>query len=193
MTTPGVGDAPTEWDRPLFTREENGLARRARVEVGLGDALAQVLAASGGAPLALPPGPVTDSLGPVLAALLPAPPPTRTLALAGPGLPVPDADIVLVPSHEVTGELWPTTATGTLVRLDEPAWRYLVRPRPPLRAPARARFLPEALERSPRSYEFFPPEPCRFTQRTALTRLPAVREPWLRSVHEKLRGPWETY
>ncbi|MHC3424407.1 hypothetical protein [Streptomyces sp. DT18] len=193
VTTPGVGDAPTEWDRPLFTREENGLARRARVEVGLGDALAHVLAASGGAPLALPPGPVTDSLGPVLAALLPAPPPTRTLALAGPGLPVPDADVVLVPSHEVTGELWPTTATGTLVPLDEPAWRYLVRLRPPLRAPARGRFLPEAPERSPRSYEFFPPEPCRFTLRTALTRLPAVREPWLRSVHEKPRGPWETY
>ncbi|WP_237301172.1 hypothetical protein [Streptomyces sp. CLI2509] len=87
VTTPGVGDAPTEWDRPLFTREENGLARRARVEVGLGDALAHVLAASGGAPLALPPGPVTDSLGPVLAALPPAPPPTARWASPVPGSP----------------------------------------------------------------------------------------------------------
>ncbi|WP_234019260.1 hypothetical protein [Streptomyces sp. Tu6071] len=87
VTTLGVGDAPTEWDRPPCTREENGLAWRARVEVGLGDALAHVLAASGGAPLALPPGPVTDSLGPVLAALPPAPPPTARWASPVPGSP----------------------------------------------------------------------------------------------------------
>ncbi|MEU4835622.1 hypothetical protein AB0G16_33540, partial [Streptosporangium sp. NPDC023615] len=56
-------------------------------EAAVSAALAHLLAASGGARVVVPGGPVAGAFRPALDALLPAGPPTRNLALAGPGLP----------------------------------------------------------------------------------------------------------
>ncbi|MEV4242566.1 hypothetical protein AB0J63_04060 [Streptosporangium canum] len=53
-------------------------------EAAVSVALAHLLAASGGARVVVPNGPVADAFRPALDALLPAEPPTRSLALAGP-------------------------------------------------------------------------------------------------------------
>ncbi|KUM95989.1 hypothetical protein AQI88_14120 [Streptomyces cellostaticus] len=59
-------------------------------EAAAGVALAHLLVASAGAPVALPGGLLTDMFGRELDALLPPGRPTRTAALTGPGLPFPE-------------------------------------------------------------------------------------------------------
>jgi hypothetical protein len=70
-------------------------------------ALARVLVASAGRAVVVPDKPVAAAFRRGLDALLPPRPPAKTLALAGPGLPATDPDIVLVPRHPQTGEAWP--------------------------------------------------------------------------------------
>ncbi len=74
----------------------------------VGAGLAHLLAASEGTPAALPKGPITDTFGHALNALLPTGAPAKTVALAGPGLPARGSmrRILLVPQHPQTGERW---------------------------------------------------------------------------------------
>ncbi|MFF0415757.1 hypothetical protein ACFYUY_35670 [Kitasatospora sp. NPDC004745] len=165
-------------------------------EAAVGTALADLLAASGGAPVSVPDGLLTATFGRTLDALLPAGPPARTLALAlaGPGLPpAPGADLLLVPRHPRTGTGWrPGTAAGSppaggaaTVPLDAAVWSYLAFPEP--RTTAR---LPAGVERDDplplRPYRPFAPDRAALLDR--LARLPAVRQPWLRAIHDRLRG-----
>ncbi|MDX3640778.1 hypothetical protein, partial [Streptomyces sp. MB09-02B] len=89
-------------------------------EAAAGRALAHLLAASERRPVAVPDGPTAEVFRRALDALLPAGPPELRAALAGPGRPAADADLLLVPVHPQTGELWTpsgenggTKGTGT--------------------------------------------------------------------------------
>ncbi|MET9631939.1 hypothetical protein ABZX92_31190 [Lentzea sp. NPDC006480] len=95
-----------------------------RVEIAAGVALARILAASGGMPVIAADGPVADTFQRRLDEMLMPGPVARSLAAAGPGLPV-EADIALVPRHPQTGEPWP--AAGTLVPISAELWTWLVR------------------------------------------------------------------
>ncbi|WP_051338347.1 hypothetical protein [Streptomyces flavidovirens] len=111
---PAVGPAPetVSWktlaqelrDTPPF--EESG-HWSARCAAAAGAALAHLLAASAGTPVAVPDGLVADTFGRALDALLPSGPMPKTVALAGPLLPHPAPelapDISLVPQHPQTG------------------------------------------------------------------------------------------
>ncbi|MGW3040291.1 hypothetical protein ACWC9T_09625 [Kitasatospora sp. NPDC001159] len=147
-------------------------------------ALAEVLAASGGRPVAVPDGLLAETFGRTLDRLLPADGPARTLGLAGPGLtPDPAPDIALVPRHPWTGATW-QPADGTVpAALDAEVWAYLAVP--PLRPTTR---LPAGEERDDplplRPYRLF--EPDRYLLLHRLARLPAVRQPWLRAIYDRL-------
>nr|WP_223242729.1 hypothetical protein [Streptomyces sp. CBMA123] len=152
----------------------------------VGAALAEVLAASGGEPVAVPPGLLTETFGRTLRRLLPAGAPARTLGLAGPGLtPAPAPDIALVPRHPWTGAAWqPPAGHGAVpVPLDAAVWTYLAFP--PARRTTR---LPAGEERDDplplRPGWLF--EPDRYLLSHRLARLPAVRQPWLHAIYDRL-------
>lgn len=185
----GDEDEPDEgdgWRVPALPPVEPGGWWSDRWEASAGIALASVLAASGGEPVALPAGLVTEMFGRTLARLLPAGPQARRLALAGPGLdPRPDARIVLVPRHPRTGEPWRPPDGAVPAPLDAEVWTYLAHP-PPLSMPR----LPPGVERDDplplRPHRLFEPQ-----YRLAvhhLARMAAVREPWLRAIHDRLGG-----
>ncbi|MGI5337818.1 hypothetical protein ACQEVS_10655 [Streptomyces sp. CA-181903] len=169
-----------------------------RWEMAAGAALAHLLAASGGSPVSLPDGFLTDMFGRTLAALLPprALPgaPAKRAALAGPGLPAPgsDVDIVVVPRHPRTGEpsLPPGRAGKAPATVPLPAdiWTYLAFPedRRLVQAPGT---LPVEILRDdplpPRRLYLFRPYPDTFLD--TLARLPAVRQPWLRAIYDRVR------
>ncbi|TYK46712.1 hypothetical protein [Actinomadura decatromicini] len=75
-------------------------------EAAAGAALPHLLVGASGGPVAVPEGLLADAFRTALDALLPSGPPPKSLALAGPGLPAADADIVLVPRHPQTGRVW---------------------------------------------------------------------------------------
>lgn len=109
-----------DWGTVLV--DDADLSWHDRVRVSAGLALAHVLIASEGAPVAVPDGPVADTFRRHLDELLPPGPPARTLALTGPDMPG-EADIVLVPRHPQTGEPWP--AAGTVVPISAELWKWL--------------------------------------------------------------------
>ncbi|MFJ4184656.1 hypothetical protein [Kitasatospora sp. NPDC089509] len=155
-----------------------------RWRAAVGTALAEVLAASGGEPVAVAPGLLTETFGRTLHRLLPAGPPARTLRLAGPGLaPVPPTDLALVPRHPWTGAAWQPPAGPVTVPLDAGVWAYLAFPPPRLTTR-----LPAGEERDdplpPHPYRLFEPAPDLLLHR--LARLPAVRRPWLRAIYDRL-------
>lgn len=94
-----------------------------RMGIAAGVALAGVLAAAGGAPVVAAKGPVADTFQHELDARLPQGAPAKTLAAAGPGLAA-EADILLVPRHPQTGEVWP--ANRTVVPIGAELWLWLV-------------------------------------------------------------------
>ncbi|GAB7186898.1 hypothetical protein ATKI12_6729 [Kitasatospora sp. Ki12] len=164
----------------------------------VGTALAHLLAASAGGPLVLPDGLVTAVFGRVPASVLPSPlaagAPARTVALVGPGLdprpgPGPGTgpgrapDIALVPRHPWTGETWQPSGGAVPVPLDAEVWTYLAAPEI-----ASTTRLPEGVERDDplplRPNRLFQPD--RWLLLDRLARLPAVREPWLRAVYDRL-------
>ncbi|WP_129307601.1 hypothetical protein [Streptomyces sp. L2] len=79
-----------------------------RWEAAAGRALAHLLVASEGRPVTVPGGLVGNVFQRSLDVLLPAGPPARYAVLAGPGLDAPEtnAEILLVPVHPQTGEIW---------------------------------------------------------------------------------------
>ncbi|GAA2774568.1 hypothetical protein [Kitasatospora cinereorecta] len=166
-------------------------------EAAAGHALAHLLVASQGQPVKVPGGLTTDVFQRTLDALLPAGPEKRRAVLAGPGQPSPggDADILLVPVHPQTGRTWtpagpPTSAYPVPLPLG--VWLWLVSPQPYLPVPASGRIPRDVLRDDP------PPLLPNYLFRVdwgtfqhTLARLPAVRSPWLRTIHGDLaQGTW---
>ncbi|MFF7311480.1 hypothetical protein [Streptomyces sp. NPDC008137] len=162
-----------------------------RWEAALGVALAHLLAASAGTPVSLPDGLLAETLGRALDLLLPrGRAPRKAAALAGPGLPVPGPapDILLVPRHPRTGEVWQAPpGVAHTVPVSAGVWLQLALQPARLPAPATGR-LPDGVERDDplplRPHSLFRPDP-RILLHT-LARLPAVREPWLRAIHDRV-------
>ncbi|MEU7029209.1 hypothetical protein AB0A60_21290 [Streptomyces sp. NPDC046275] len=161
-------------------------------EAAAGRALAHLLAASDGRPVTVPHGLAAEVFQRALDALLPAVPPARRAVLAGPGLPTPgaDADIVIVPTHPQTGELWNPSgqAAGAYpVPLPFGVWRCMAFPERHLGFPMSGT-MPDGVLRddppTPRPYELFRADPGTFQD--TLVRLPAVRSPWLREILDNL-------
>ncbi|MER6031314.1 hypothetical protein [Streptomyces sp. NPDC001851] len=158
-------------------------------------ALAHLLVASEGEPVALPGGLVTDVFGRALARLLPPGVPQRTLTLAGPGLPAASArDIALVPVHPQTGEVWPPAAGTPAVPLPADVWSGLAFPHDRSRLPVTGG-LPRGVQRDD-PLPLRPWRPFAFDRTLllhTLARLPEVRRPWLRRIHDRVcELPWSS-
>lgn len=157
-------------------------------EVAAGRALAHLLVASEGRRVTVPDGLVAEVFQRALDTLLPAGPPARRAVPAGPGRPAPDedADILLVPVHPQTGEVWTPpgrAASAYPVPLPFGVWLWLVAPEPDLPVPASGGMPDGVLRDDPparRAHRPFWVDMDAF--RHALVRLPAVRSPWLREM-----------
>ncbi|GAA2391591.1 hypothetical protein GCM10010420_14750 [Streptomyces glaucosporus] len=161
-------------------------------EAAVGEALAHLLAASGGAPVAVPGGLAADTFGRALDALLPPGPAARGAVLAGPGLPAsgPAADIVLVPRHPRTGEAWrPPGGTGSppAVPLAAYVWVHLAFQHERSLLPVTGRLPDGVLRDDPLPmHPWGPFRPDSGVFLATLARLPAVRRPWLRRIHDRV-------
>ncbi|MFI0980058.1 hypothetical protein ACH4SP_24010 [Streptomyces sp. NPDC021093] len=160
-----------------------------RWEAAIGAGAARLLAASGGSFPAVPDGEGALTLDRTLRRLLPHGPPARSVVLAGPGLPVPGpGDIALVPQHPRTGEAWPAPDGTAAAALTAEVWLHLARPRVRPAMPVNGA-LPDGVWRDdpslPHPGGFFRPDMDVFLR--TLARLPAVREPWLRRIHDRVR------
>ncbi|MER5636502.1 hypothetical protein ABT095_06090 [Kitasatospora sp. NPDC002227] len=150
-----------------------------------GVVLAHLFAASGGAPVTVPDGPLGQYLRPYLDRYLPPGLPPRTLAPAGPGLPEPATDLALVPVHPQTGVVWQPLSPAVPVPVAAGVWGELVHPGERTRLPVTGG-LPGGVERDD---PLSPHAPWRLRPdgsllRSTLARLPAFREPWLRAIHD---------
>ncbi|WP_308440269.1 hypothetical protein [Streptomyces mashuensis] len=166
-----------------------------RWECAAGAALAHLLVASGGGPVSLPGGLLTTMFGRALDMLLPPSPrdaPVKEAALAGPGLPAPGpaVGIAVVPRHPQTGAAWqPPGRALPLVPLPAEVWMHLAFRNERRLVPATGR-LPEGVLRDEQP---LPPQPTGLfcpdgnVFRHTLARLPAVREPWLRAIHDRVQ------
>ncbi|GAA5040328.1 hypothetical protein [Streptomyces siamensis] len=155
-----------------------------------GVALAHLLAASDGAAVTVADGPVAGTFGRALDTLLPTGPPERTAVLAGPGMPSsgPGTDIVLVPVHPRTGEVWQPPDGIPAVPLAFDVWAHLAFRQEWLPVPVTGGMPPGVLRDDPlprHPWGSFRPDSGMFLR--TLARLPAVRRPWLRRVHDRVR------
>ncbi|MFJ1707000.1 hypothetical protein [Kitasatospora sp. NPDC088346] len=154
-------------------------------DIPAGVALAHVVVAARGGPVEAAPGPVADLLGRALTAPRPGDHALR-LDVAGPGVGEPAADLVLVPVHPQTGEVWPTGGGAVAVPVEAGLWAELAFPRWRTRLPV-VGGLPPGVERDdplpPHPPVPFRPSVAAF--RHTLARMPAVREPWLRAIHDR--------
>jgi hypothetical protein len=157
-------------------------------EAAVGAALAHLLAASNGTPVAVPDGPVAQTFRRALDALLPPRPPAKNLALAGPGLPTPAADLALVPRHPQTGEVCPRSGTAQAVPLATDVWRHLAFHHDQTPLPVTGGIL-DGVRRDdpplPLPREPFRPDWEVFLD--TLARLPEVRQPWLRRIYDHVQ------
>ncbi|MGA5129621.1 hypothetical protein ACPCTO_07435 [Streptomyces olivoreticuli] len=159
-----------------------------RWEAAVGAALAHLLAVSAGTPVAVPDGLIADTFGHALDTLLPPGPPAKRLALAGPGLPAPASGIALVPRHPQTGEAWRPSGIADIVPLATDVWMHLAFPHEGLPVPATGRMPDGVLRDDPlplRAKGLFRPDSEVFLD--TLARLPAVREPWLRGIYDRVK------
>ncbi len=157
-------------------------------EAAASRALAHLLVASDGRPVSVPHGLAEEVFQRALDALLSTGAPALHAALSGPDLPASDtdADILLVPDHPQTGDIW-TPAGGTsahLIPLPFGVWLWLALPEPHSPAGPSPEILPgEVLRDDPP-----PPRPCHLFRidsevfRHTLVRLPTARAPWLREI-----------
>ncbi|MCX5461634.1 hypothetical protein AB0391_05515 [Streptomyces albidoflavus] len=107
------------------------------------------------------------------------------------GLPVPEDPraLALVPVHPRTGEVWPCPGGVDGVPLDAAVWLHVARGPDELPHPAAGR-VPAGVHRD----EPLPLRPLTLFRADldvflrTLSRLPAFREPWLRRIHEEVRG-----
>ncbi|WP_308191897.1 hypothetical protein [Kitasatospora humi] len=155
-------------------------------DIPAGVALAHVVVAAQGKPVEVVPGPVAELLGRAIAALLTSGEDSKRLDLAGPGLGERTADLVLVPIHPQTGEIWQPSGGAIAVPMDAALWAELAFPPHRTRLPV-VGGLPAGVERN----DPLPPHPqCPFQPsisafRYTLARIPAVREPWLRAIYDR--------
>ena len=184
---PGPPERPiTDWEELLST---DALWHRLSEyrDIPAGVALARVVVAAGGEPVEVVPVPVAELLGPALGALLPAGEGAKRLDLAGPGFGEPTADLVLVPVHPQTGDMWQPRAGAVPVPMDAALWAELAFPPHRTRLPV-VGGLPAGVERDdplPPHPGYFRPSEAAF--RYTLARMPAFREPWLRAIYDRGR------
>ncbi|MDG4859874.1 hypothetical protein P8605_17235 [Streptomyces sp. T-3] len=161
-------------------------------EAAAGQALAHLLAASQGRPVTVPNGLAAEVFQRALDALLASGLPERRAAFAGPRLPVPDADdnILLVPTHPQTGQIWtPAGSAASAYRVPLPfgVWLWMLFPERHLPIPVSGG-MPDGVLRddppAPGPNQLFRADPETF--RHTLVRLPAARAPWLRQILENL-------
>ncbi|GAA4557341.1 hypothetical protein [Planotetraspora kaengkrachanensis] len=156
-------------------------------EAAVAVALAHLIAVSDGVPVIVPGGHVADVFRRAVDALLPPGPPARTLTLAGPGLSATGTDIALVPRHPQTGDVWPS-GTRAAVPLAAEVWMHLAFDDARRRIPATGG-LPDGVHRDdpPPLLPFgrFRPDWNVFLY--TLARMPEVRQPWLRAIHDRVR------
>ncbi|MGW0735196.1 hypothetical protein [Streptomyces sp. NPDC002851] len=160
-----------------------------RWAAAVGAALAHLLAASGGTPVAIPDGLAADIFGRALGVLLPSGQPAKAVVLAGPGLPLPDPapDVALVLRHPRTGQAWQPSGTADTVPLAADVWTHLAFPHERLPVPATGG-MPEGVLRD-EPLPLHPWAPFRPDGRVflaTLARLPAVRQPWLRRIYDQV-------
>lgn len=134
-------------------------------------ALARLLAVSGGAPVTVPDGLVAGIFRRAVDALLPSGPPARKLALAGPDLAAVATNIVLVPQHPQTGEPWRPSSSAAFVPLAWDVWAYLA-------------YGPTIYDEPSPLVPAGPFRPDWGVFRSALARLPEVRQPWLGAIYD---------
>ncbi|MDQ0604989.1 hypothetical protein QF037_009334 [Streptomyces canus] len=161
-------------------------------EAAAGQALAHLLAASQGRTVTVPDGLAAEVFQRALDTLLPSHLPERHAVLAGPGLPVPDADadILLVPIHPQTGQIWTLSDSATSacrVPLPFGVWLWMIYPESHLPTLASG-VMPDGVLRddppAPAPHQLFRAD--RGTFEHTLVRLPAARAPWLREILENL-------
>ncbi|MEV0091947.1 hypothetical protein [Streptomyces sp. NPDC050738] len=165
-------------------------------EAAAGRALAHLLVASQGDPVSVPDGLAGEVFQRTLDTLLPAGPPARRAVLAGPGQRASDpaADILLVPTHPQTGELWAPegpSAAAYLVPLPLGIWLRLAFPAPHLPLPVLGNMPADVLRDDPivpRPRSLFAADGRSFQE--TLARLPAARSPWLREILDSLTQKW---
>ncbi|MXM67662.1 hypothetical protein GR925_30560 [Streptomyces sp. HUCO-GS316] len=109
--------------------------------------------------------------------------------MAGPGLPGPDsaADILLVPQHPRTGAAWQPSGSVPTVSLAADVWTQLAFPSERLPVPATGGLPDGVLRDDPlpmRPHQLFRPASGPFLR--TLARLPAVRQPWLRRIYDRV-------
>ncbi|MGW1467593.1 hypothetical protein ACWCPT_24990 [Streptomyces sp. NPDC002308] len=130
--------------------------------------------------------PVAALLGPALGVLLPAGKRAKRLDLAGPGYGEPAAELVLVPIHPQTGDMWPPRTGAVPVPVDPALWAELAFPPRRTRLPVVGGLLAGVERDDPLPpHPWYPFRPSREAFRRTLARLPAVREPWLRAVYDR--------
>ncbi|MFJ8579464.1 hypothetical protein [Micromonospora sp. NPDC093277] len=172
--------------RPGIPPSEPGGSWHPMWAAAAGSALAHLLAASGGDPIAIPDHQVAEVFRPALDRL--AGPgrtgPKRTLILAGPGLPDADGGLALIPKHPQTGELWPVAPPVRPVPLPWDAWRHLAFYRAPKPVGRSVPIPPEALPALLPASRFAPDGQIFLSD---LARLPEVRQPWLRAIYDRGR------
>ncbi|WP_280724784.1 hypothetical protein [Kitasatospora sp. MAA4] len=160
-------------------------------EAAVGSALAHLLVASAGAPVAVPDGLAANTFGRVLDALLPQGLPAKRVALAGPGLPAPDPalDIALVPQHPQTGRAWQPSGTAVAVPLAADVWMHLAFHNERSLVPVTGGTPEGVLRDDPlpmHPWRLFRPDSGVFLH--TLARVPAVRQPWLRGIYDQVRA-----
>jgi hypothetical protein len=157
-------------------------------DIPAGVALAHAVVASGGRSVTVAPGPAAELFGWALARLLPAGADPLRLDVAGPGCGEPDADLLLVPVHPQTGQVWQPRGGAVGVPVEAGLWAELAFPSQRTRLPV-VGGLPAGVERDdplpPRAPWAFVPSAAAF--RRTLARVPQVREPWLGAVLGRAR------
>lgn len=155
-------------------------------DIPAGVSLAHVVVAAEGGPVEAVSGPVAELLGRALAALLPSGKDVKRLGLAGPGLGEPAAELLLVPVHPQSGEVWQPRGGAVAVPVEAALWAELAFPPHRTRLPAGGG-LPAGVERD----DPLPPHPRMPFQpsvgafRHTLARMSAVQEPWLRAIYKR--------
>ncbi|GLY06907.1 MULTISPECIES: hypothetical protein [Actinoplanes] len=157
-------------------------------QAAAGHALAYLLAHSGGRPIELPGGVLSEVFRPALDVLHPQPssPSTPcTVALAGPGRSAPEADIVLVPWHPQTGEVWDAGPGPRVAPLPWEIWAY------PAYHPSRRSLQAQRTGPGPlTASRLFTPDGDLFGYALSTLQTQAP-QPWLRPILERaLASPW---
>ena len=157
-------------------------------EAAAGRALAHLLVASEGRPVVVPDGLAGEVFQRALDTLLPTGPPARHAVLAGPGQPPPHGgtDILLVPTHPQTGELWaPADPAAYSVPLPFGVWLRMAYPEQDPPVPTSGSLPDGVLRDDFDTHPLLPRRPFRADPgvfQHTLVRLPAVRKPWLREL-----------